>query len=293
MDLSVVIVNWKVKVLLRQCLASIYRETRDLDFDVWVVDNDSRDGSVEMVRAEFPQARLIANEHNLGFAAANNQAIHESRADFVLLLNPDTEIRENAFAKLVTYARANPRIGVVGPRLLNPDGSLQPSVRHFPTLASQLLILFKLHHLWPGLPAFRHYLAADFDYDRAQPCDQVMGAAFLISRKLLDRVGPLDERYFVWFEEVDYCRAARRAGFEVAYWPGAQVVHHGAESFGQLFGPRRQRLFNDSLRKYFLKNHGRAAWLALTIAHPLSMFLAWVAEAAAGRRQKSKITKKS
>lgn len=276
MDLSVVIVNWKVKDLLRKCLESVYRETKDIGFEVFVVDNDSRDGSVEMVAKEFPQATLIASNRNLGFAKANNEAIRRAQGEFVLLLNPDTEIIDNALAKLVEYMRQNPQAAICGPRLLNPDRTLQKSVRRFPDIWSQALISLKLHHLLRKLPVFRRYFADDFDYSRASQCDQVMGAAFMVRGSLLQKIGLMDERYFIWFEEVDLCKAAAKAGFQTWFTPMAEVIHHGGESFGQVMGPVKQRVFNESCRQYFRKHHGWLSWALLLALHPLSMLLAWL-----------------
>jgi len=278
MDLSIVIVNWKVRDLLRKCLDSVYRETKGLEFEVFVVDNDSRDGSIEMVLRDFPQVQVIASNRNLGFAKANNEAIARSGGDFVLLLNPDTEIRANALLKMVEFMRRNPQAAILGPKLLNPDGSLQRSVRRFPTFASSLMLLLKLHVLFPRLPAFRDLLAVDFDYSHAQSCEQVMGAAFLIRRSLLQANGALDPDFYIWYEEVDYCRAAVGAGFQVWYTPDAEIVHRGGESFAQEFGPKKQLIFNRSLLRYIRKHHGLPQYLALLAFHPLSLALAWLAE---------------
>ncbi|HTK05508.1 MAG TPA: glycosyltransferase family 2 protein, partial [Candidatus Eisenbacteria bacterium] len=278
MDLSIVIVNWKVKDLLRRCLASVYRETKGVSFEVFVADNDSRDGSLEMVLKEFPEATVIANNRNLGFAAGNNPALMRAEGEFVILLNPDTELKEDALTTMVAHMRANPRIGILGPRLVGADGKLQPSVRRFPTLVSQALIMLKLHHPLRKFGPLRRYFADDFDYTKAAEVDQVMGAAFMIRRKVLAQLGGLDERFFIWFEEVDYCKRAKDAGFEVWYSPVANVTHNGGESFGKAFGPTKQRYFNDSLRKYFHKHHGLLAAAAIAILDPLSMALAWLAQ---------------
>ncbi len=287
MDASIVILNWKVKDLLRRCLASVYAQTKGVQFEVLVVDNDSRDGSVEMIAREFPQATLIVNNCNLGFAAGNNPAIAQARGNFVLLLNPDTELKEDAISKMVTWMRENPQAAIMGPRLENPDCSLQPSVRAFPTLASQALIMLKLHHLIPKFPVLQKYFAKNFDYTKAKIVDQVMGAAFMIRRSALDQIGLLDERYFIWFEEVDYCKRAKDRGLQVWYAPCASITHHGGESFGQVFGPKKQQMFNDSLRKYFLKHSGVAPWLALTILDPFSKALAWGVALAKSKVNKS------
>jgi len=278
MDLSVVILNWKVKELLRQCLISVYRETSDIDFEVIVVDNDSRDGSAEMVAREFPQARLIVNDRNVGFAAGNNVGIKVASGEFVLLLNPDTELRENVLAKLVAVMRANPDVAVCGPTLLNADGSLQSSVRRFPTPSSQALVMLKLHNIFPRLKPVREYFASGFDYLASSSVDQVMGAAFMVRRTAFDELGLLDERFFIWFEEVDFCKRAIDAGHDVMYTPETHIIHYGGESFGQVFGPKKQHYLNSSLLKYMRKHFGLAATVALALLYPLSIALAWVAE---------------
>lgn len=181
MDLSIIILNWKVRDLLHKCLTSIFKYTSGLTFEVYVVDNDSGDGSVEMVRQEFPTVKLIVNDKNLGFAAGNNQALRQAGGDWLLLLNPDTELFNNALAEMVNVMKDRPGVAVLGPKLLNSDRSIQASVRRFPSLNSQIIIMLKLHHLLAWLPALKHYLAADFDYNREQSVDQVMGAAFFAS----------------------------------------------------------------------------------------------------------------
>lgn len=285
MDLSVIIVNWKVKDLLRQCLASVYRQ-QGVSFEVFVVDNDSRDGSVEMVVKEFPEATVIANNRNLGFAAANNQAIQQSQGEFVLLLNPDTDCSDGAFAKMVAWMRQNPKAAIMGPRVLNPDGTVQHSVRNLPTLWSQVLIILKLHHVFPKLQVLRDYFAADFDYTKEARVEQVIGAVFLIRRSLLEAIGTLDERYFIWFEEADFCKRAIDADYEVWYAPVADVTHRGGESFGKVFGPVKQRYFDTSLRTYFQIHEGLGGYLLLTVLHPIAMALAWLVTAAKAKRKK-------
>lgn len=274
MDLSVITVNWKVKDLVFRSLQSLYEHTSRISFEVFFVDNDSRDGSVELIREKLPQAQIIANQKNLGFAKACNQGITQSTGDFVLLLNPDTEFFDNALGKLVTWMRAHPDVGIAGGKLLNPDRTLQQSVRRFPTFISQALILLKLHHVFPNLKSLRRYFAKDFDYTKEQAVDQVMGSFFCIHRELVKQIGPLDERYFIWFEEVDYCKMAKDAGWKVVYTPELSIIHHGGESFAQVFALKKQRMFNDSLRKYMRKHHGFWAWFGITIVAPTSILLA-------------------
>lgn len=278
MDLSIIIVNWRVRELVRRLLASILTHTSDITFEVFLIDNDSGDGTPEIIHAEFPQVQVIANTQNLGFAKACNQGISQSRGEFVLLLNPDTELFDNALAKLVTWMRSRREVGILGGKLLYPDRRLQPGVRRFPTFASQALIILKLHHLFPKLAPLRSYFARDFDYDREQEVDQVMGALFCIQREVIEKIGLLDEAFFIWFEEVDYCKRAKAAGFKVVYTPAVSVIHHGGQSFAQVFSLKKQQMFNRSLQTYMHKHHGFWPWLGISILSPVSLALAWVSQ---------------
>src|SRR3990167_668192 len=162
-DLSIIIVSWNVKNLLKKCLESIFRNQGDLTLEVIIVDNASRDGTMEMVKTNFPQIKMISNEKNFGFAAANNQGIKQTKGDYLLLLNPDTEIVGSALKTAIDFMKKNQLIGACGIKHLNPDGSLQPSVRRFPTFLAIFLILTKLVKIFPRLPAINRYLAKDFN----------------------------------------------------------------------------------------------------------------------------------
>lgn len=278
MDLSIVIVNWKVKDLLEKCLQSIFKETKNISFEVFVVDNNSEDGSIEMVREKFPQVNLTASMENLGFAKGNNLAIKKSRGRYVLLLNPDTEILENALEKIVRFMDEHLECGIAGCKLLNPDLSLQSSVRSFPDISSQIFILLKLHHLFPYSKAMYKYLAHNFDYEKTQEVDQVMGAFMMIRREVLDKIGLLDENFWIWFEEVDFCKRAKTVGWKILYTPEAKIIHHYGQSFKQAMGVKKQRDFNRSLSYYFKKNGAKGEWIAIQILRPLSLLLAYLVQ---------------
>jgi len=278
MDLSIIIVNWKVKDLLKKCLQSIFEQTKNISFEVFVVDNASSDGSVEMVREKFPQVDLIASSENLGFAKGNNLAIKKSRGRYILLLNPDTEILDNALEKMVRFMDAHLDCGISGCNLLNPDLSLQPSVRAFPNLASQAFILLKIHHLLPHTKTIYKYLVQNFDYEKMQEVDQVMGAFMMIRREVIEKIGMLDEKFWIWFEEVDFCKRAKSASFKILYTPKAKIIHYFGQSFKQAMGVKKQKDFNRSLSYYFKKHGIKGEWLAIQILRPLSLFLAWLAQ---------------
>ncbi len=256
-DLSVIIVNWNVRDLLRRCLHSILANLPTCSLEVIVVDNASTDGSMEMVRTEFPQVRLIANPGNRGFTAANNQGLAVARGRYVLLLNPDTEVVGDALETMVAFADAHPDVGVVGPQLLNPDGTVQSSRRRFPTLATAL---FESTWLQPCAPRrlLVHYYVLDRPDDEVQDVDWVTGAALMARREAVEQVGPLDEGFFMYSEELDWCRRFRAAGWRVVYLPTARVIHYEGKSSEQVL-PARHIHFQTSKIRYFRKYHGPAA----------------------------------
>jgi N-acetylglucosaminyl-diphospho-decaprenol L-rhamnosyltransferase len=261
-DVSIVIVNWNVRDLLRRCLHSITRYPVS-SFEVIVVDNASADGSVDMVRVEFPAVRLVVNSENRGFPGAINQGISLARGRYVLLLNPDTELVRNALGTMVAFADEHPYVGVVGPQLLNADGSVQSSRRRFPTLATAFF-----ESTWLQPYALRRllerYYVGDQPDDRVQDVDWLMGAALMARREAIEQVGPMDERFFMYSEELDWCRRFREAGWRVVYLPTAQVHHHEGKSSEQVL-PARHIHFQTSKVRYFRKYHGHVAAEALRL----------------------------
>ncbi len=275
-DLSIITVNWKVADLVGELLGSIQANREGLSIEIFVVDNDSGDRIEDVVagfrsRSDIP-VTFIRNGRNLGFAAANNQAIRRSSGRVVALLNPDARVMKGALKRMVEWMDAHPRVGIAGPRLLETDGSTQRSVRRDPWLSDQILILLKTHHLWPAAPPFRRYLADGFDYGKEQDVEQLMGAALFIRREVFTGIGLLDESFFIWFEEVDFCKRARDAGWRVSYVPSAAVVHHGGASFAKAMTLRKQRYFSGSMRTYFKKHRG--AWTGAVLALPVLLGLA-------------------
>jgi len=256
--ISVVIVGWQVRDLLRGCLASIaMHEDRDA-LVVWVVDNGSTDGTAAMVAAEFPWVRLIAQANNPGFAAANNLALRRATGDICVLLNPDTELRDAALSMLATYLRANPAVGVVGPRLLNPDGSLQSAGFAPPSLFQVWYDLVP----WPR----RFYLSRlngrypDASPDRPYAVGFPLGACLAVRRDVLDRVGLLDETYGMYMEELDFCARVRAAGYGVQVLPTVAVTHHGGRSTSQ--ASEAMFLALHRARRRFYRRFHPAAWNA-------------------------------
>jgi GT2 family glycosyltransferase len=250
--LSVIIVSYNVRDLLRDCLSSLREAGEEIPLQVLVVDNGSADGSAAMVAREFPEAELLDLRRNSGFSAANNAAIRRAHAPEILLLNPDTELPAGALSTLQTFMAERPGCGIAGPRLLNSDGSFQPSAWPQPTLRSVLR-----DHVLP--PAWRRRAAAAPDAPRT--VGWVSGAALLTRRAVIDQIGLLDEALF-WSEDVDFCRRAAGAGWEVWYAPEAAVVHHGSRSVPSNRGEVIYHQYR-SKAHFFRKHHSPAAWWAL------------------------------
>lgn len=271
--ISFSIVSWNVRELLYACLSSIERSVTE-PYEILVVDNASHDGTVEMVRKSFPNVRLIANQSNRGFAAANNQALRIARGEFVVVLNCDTELIDNPVPVLVDYLRQHQDCAAVGPEILNPDRTHQQSVRNFPTLKDQMIVALKLRHLLMKTRTMRRYMA-DPGADRREPLavDQIMGAAMVIRRKILSTLGDLDEGYWIWFEEVDWCQRAKQAGYSIVYHPSAQIMHHGGQSFGQVVSFKKQRWILASLKRYAGKYWSKRDQIVLAIVTPFSLAL--------------------
>ena len=250
-DLSVIVVNWNTCRLLEACLQSVEAARQDLAVDVLVVDNGSTDGSVELVRERFPADELIANAGNRGYAGANNQAVERARGRYLFLLNSDAEVETAALRALVAYADDHPEAGVIGPKLLNPDGTLQPSGGRFPTPASTVASLLGLNRL-TGRPRY----GTGRDYSVPAEVDEVSGAAMLIRREVIDQVGGLDEGFAWGYEDVDYCLRARRAGWRVHYVPDARVMHHWGGTQRLAPAPTILKAIAGR-RRYFEKHYGR------------------------------------
>lgn len=253
-DLTVVVVNWNVRDLLRCCLASI--DNSHLSLETFVVDNGSSDGSLQMVRDEFPKVRLIANQDNLGFTAANNQALAQSQGRYLVLLNPDAELVGDALGQMVAYLESHPDVGVLGPQLRYPDDTVQSSRRRFPTLATAFAESTIIQQWWPDNGILRRYYVSDNPENITQPVDWVMGACMMVRREAYEQVGGLDEGFFMYSEELDWCRRIKDAGWGVFYLPAAVVIHHEGKSSEQVV-PERHIHFQSSKVRYFRKHHGR------------------------------------
>lgn len=253
-DLSIVIVSWNVRDLLRSCLESIFVASLDR-LEVIVVDNASSDGSVAMLRDEFPHVRLIANEDNRGFPTANNQGLDVAQGRYVMVLNPDTEVCDDALSRLIGYLDMHEDVGAIGPQLLNSDGSVQSSRRRFPTFATGIFESTWLRSIAPrGM--LRRYTMDDVPDDVSHEVDWLTGACIVVRREVLESIGGFDEAFFMYSEELDWCRRIKSAGWKIVYLPNAKVVHHSGKSSEQVVAARHIH-FQTSKVHYFRKYHGR------------------------------------
>jgi GT2 family glycosyltransferase len=273
MDISIIIVSWNVKDILRQNLHTLLQTMAHVKAEVFVVDNASADGSAQMVREEFPQVKLIANDENLGFAKANNLAIKQAQGKYILLLNPDMRVFDDTLDELKRYMDTHPYAGVVGAKLLDDGDNIVPHVRRFPTVWDQAAIILKLPHVYRGI--LNRYLMTDFDYDKEAMVDSIRGSFFCIRREMIEQIGGLDERYFIWFEEVDYCREVIRAGYRIMYTPHIRCHDFVGQSFSQVGSLRKQKMFTESMITYFKKWHRPWQSLLLQTVRPIGYAIVW------------------
>ena len=212
-DLSIIIVNFNTEKLLRDCLQSVFKHTQNLSFEVIVVDNNSADGSLKMLEKDFSQVRVVASQKNLGFAGGNNEGIRKAKGEFILLLNSDTKLEKNGFLKLVELAKTKKNLGICGPRLLNEDKTTQPSTMPFLRLPMAAIWLFTGDRFLKKSPSL------------SKRVDWLSGACFLIKREVIDQIGFLDEKFFMYVEEMEYAYRASKKGFQCWFFPQVEVYH--------------------------------------------------------------------
>jgi GT2 family glycosyltransferase len=229
-DLSIVIVTWNAKKYVRECLTSLLRQTIDCSIEIIVVDNASTDGTPDLVRDEFPQVRLIRNDRNLGFAAANNIGLRETLGDYIYLINSDVVVPDDCLAAVFGYMQQNPEIGLLGPQMRGPDGKVRRSTMRFPTVwnsfcwAVALSSIFRHSKLWGG------FLMQDFAHDTVRDVDVLNGWFWVVRRKAFDQVGLLDERFFMYGEDIDWSYRFHQSGWRAVFYPGASALHYGGAS---------------------------------------------------------------
>lgn len=272
LDLAIVIVNYNVVDLLRRCLETVFASEGAFTYRVCVVDNCSADGSVAMVRAEFPQVDVIANEENVGYPAANNQGLRalgvrgDSPPRYALLLNPDTEVPPDAFARLLAYMDATPQVGVVGPRLVMPDGELDLACRRgFDSMSALVYRMVGLSRLFPRSRRFARYNMTYLDEHQLAEVDAVVGAFMLVRTEAVGRAGLLDDRFWMYGEDLDWAKRIRDDGWKVVYHPAVTVLHVKRASSRQ--NPRAQVEFYRAMLLFYYKHYRQTTsfWLHVLI----------------------------
>ncbi len=255
MDLSIIIVNWNVRDLLDRCLASICAADIDADdLEIIVVDSASDDGSIDMVGNKYPAVQLVSEADNIGFTRGNNIGLKQAKGEYLLLLNPDTEVSRDGIKTLIDFMQATPKLGIAGPKTLNSDGSHQSTRRRFPTLMTGIFESSWLS-AWAPANVERNYRMLDTCDDDIIEADWVQGSALMLRRALYRDIGGLDEGFTMYSEELDFCRRAKTAGWLVYYHGGATVTHHGGKSSEQI-AALKQIHFHTSKLRYFRKHHG-------------------------------------
>lgn len=260
MDVSVIIVNWNTKGLLRDCLSSVYEHAGEVDYEIIVIDNASTDGSASMVKNDFRQVILIENSENRGFAAANNQGMAVAKGRYVLLLNSDTVVLDNAIANTVCFADENPQAAVTGCRVLNPDRTLQRTCFMFPSILNMLLSSTYLYKLFPSSRFFGREQMTWWNRSDVRKVDVVTGCFMLVRREAIEQVGMMDEQFFMYGEETDWCYRFWKKGWTVMFAPVGEIIHFGGQSTAQKPVAMIVQL-RLSILKFMKKHRGWPAYL--------------------------------
>jgi GT2 family glycosyltransferase len=233
LDLTVIIPSYNTRRLLGDCISSIYQHTRGITFEVIVIDDNSDDGSADRVAEAFPAVILVRNQANQGYVRNTNFGMRRSRARYACHLNSDTLLISNAFQALVQYMDENPQVAACGPKLLNPDRSVQHCIRHFSGATTMVLQALNWHKLFPRSRLTDRYYATDFDYSKAQPVDSIGTTAYVVRRSTWENAGMLDERFRLFVSDLAYNFMLRQKGYAVYYTPCAEIVHFGSQSVNQ------------------------------------------------------------
>lgn len=254
-DVSIIIVNWNTREYLLQCLESIYESTHQVTLEVIVVDNASSDRSAEAVRVAYPEIKVIVNESNLGFSKANNIGIRQSCGRYVCLVNSDIKVLDGCLDRMVDFMDQHDSVGALGPKTLNADHSLRANCQHFPTLWNLFCRALFLHRIFPDTKLFNSGIMTYFDHESVIRCQVLPGCFFMVRRKALECVGLLDEGFFIYAEDKDWCRRFWNGGYEIAFLPEAEVIHYAGKSSSN--APVRFRV--EKLKadmQYWKKHHG-------------------------------------
>jgi GT2 family glycosyltransferase len=251
MDLSIIIVTWNSQDFIKGCLDSIFSQ-EGANFEVLVVDNNSTDKTCEIIKKEFPQVSLICNQKNLGYAKANNQALRLAQGEFILFLNPDTKLYSDTLNKMLRFMRENPEVAALGPQLLNPDGTIQPSCREFPKYSTLLWEFTGLSRLFPKSKIFGAWRMGYFNHQKIREVDQPMASALLVRKEALNDLGFLDESFPIFFNDVDLCCRIKKVSKKIVFYPEARIIHYKGKSI-EMIKPQMIILSHLAFYRFFTK----------------------------------------
>lgn len=271
-DLTISIVNWNTKNYLKQCLQSIIEKIVDIAYEIIVVDNNSEDGSVDMVQSNFPEIKLIRNNTNFGFAKASNQAYKISSGKYILLLNPDIEIVNSAVQGMIDFMESNPRVGALGPKLITSNGNLDPSCRNIPNFFTDFVESSFLDILFPKSKFFNYLKMGNWNHNQIREVEQLKGACILFRREALEKSGFMDEQFFMYYEEVDLCYRIKKTGCKIYFLPRVEVIHHGGGSAKQIESEAIYQRLKSKI-KFFRKHYGNKAKVILKLNLIIRTFL--------------------
>lgn len=289
LGLSIIIVTWNAKKYVWECLKSLEQQSKDLSVEIIVVDNASSDGTPELVRGQFPQTRLVQNQRNLGFARANNIGINLSRGKYVCLVNSDVYVPSGCLAMMLSYLEQNPTVGILGPRMLRPDGAVGRSYMRFPTVWNCFCRALALDSLFKGAKLFGGFLMTDFKNNRTADVEVLNGWFWMVRRSALEAVGLLDEDFFMYGEDIDWCKRFHNAGWRTVYYPEAEAIHYGGASSSS--APVRFYIEMEHANLYYWKKHhhrfGEVSFFVTTWLHNVIRLLGYAVLYLLKRSQRS------
>jgi len=279
MDLSIITVNTNGKDKVLDQIQSVIESTKNISFEQIISDNASTDGSIEEIRRRFPNVKIIENKKNLGFGAANNNALPLATSDLILLLNPDMRVLPGTLEKIVEWMHSHQDVGIVSCKLIAESGNFLEDAkpRRFPGVIDQVATLLKVPHVFPSI--LNRYVYNDFDPEKEQEVETVRGSFMLTRRSIVDKLGwVFDPRYFIWFEDVDTCREVQKMGLKVIYTPIISCVDYVGTTFKKQATLMKQKWFTTSMLQYFQKWEPWYKWIWIALFRPLGIFLAWIKE---------------
>ncbi|MBT4120733.1 MAG: glycosyltransferase family 2 protein [Candidatus Magasanikbacteria bacterium] len=277
MDLSIITVTWNNEKEIARQIASVFAGCKDVTCEEIIVDSGSSDQTIEIVKNQFPHVKLIENKENIGFGAGNNQGLKIAQGEFLLFLNGDMMVEEGSLDGILDWMKKNKDVGIVCPKLLDQYGKFNwdASPRRFPKLWEQLALILKIPHIFPN--TLNSYHMKDLDIEKEQEVDSVRGSFMLMRREFVDKLGwAFDPRYFIWYEDVDICREAKRLNYKVMYTPVISAIDYVGQSFKKRKTLWKQKQFTRSMLTYFKKWEPMYKWIWIAILRPFGVGLAWV-----------------